>query len=124
MKLKSFCLPLLLFTFSFSLQSQIIPFSEEKLVEADSKSAIQDNQTAVTIKTNYRKAAIYLNGTYKGLTPLAITKLTPGTYFLRIDKNNFLPVECYIEVENGIASSFYFNLEEEVSQNEEEIPKE
>lgn len=99
----------------FSLQtlySQVLPYSENLLVEADSKTQIDNNQTAVVLRTDRRKAAVHLNGTYKGITPLAVTNLAPGYYFLKIEKNGFETIEKYIKVEAGISSSFYFTLEE------------
>lgn len=91
--------------------AQIEPFSDDMVAEADSKTPIEENQTAIILRTDRRKASVYLNGTYKGLTPLAVTNLAPGSYFLRIEKNGFAPVENYITVETGISSSFYFVLE-------------
>ncbi len=99
----------------FSLQtlySQVLPYSENLLVEADSKTQIDNNQTAVVLRTDRRKAAVHLNGTYKGITPLAVTNLAPGFYFLKIEKTGFETIEKYIKVEAGISSSFYFTLEE------------
>lgn len=106
----------ILFAFlGFSLQSlysQILPYSENLVIEADSKKTLDNNQTAVVLRTDRRKAAVHLNGTYKGITPLAVTNLAPGYYFLRIEKNGFETIEKYIKVEAGISSSFYFTLEE------------
>lgn len=110
------CRLFILFTvLGFSLQSlysQILPYSENLVVEADSKKTLDNNQTAVVLRTDRRKAAVHLNGTYKGITPLAVTNLAPGYYFLRIEKNGFETIEKYIKVEAGISSSFYFTLEE------------
>lgn len=95
-----------------SLYSQILPYSENLVIEADSKKTLDNNQTAVVLRTDRRKAAVHLNGTYKGITPLAVTNLAPGYYFLKIEKNGFETIEKYIKVEAGISSSFYFTLEE------------
>jgi hypothetical protein len=44
----------------------------------------------VQMKSNPPAAEVYLNGVYKGITPLTLVKVPEGTHFVRIEKDGYL----------------------------------
>ena len=77
----------------------------EKTTETPAKNS-------VAIKTNAKNVKVYLNGVYKGLTPISITGLEPGVYRLRLEKEGFLSTEKYISVSKGVSYSYYYEMSE------------
>lgn len=77
----------------------------EKIHESGSKNS-------VTIRTNVRGAKVFLNGVYKGLTPVSISNLEPGIFLLRLEKDGCLPVEKYISVSKGTVCNYYYEMTE------------
>jgi PEGA domain-containing protein len=45
----------------------------------------------VQVKSTPPAAEVYLNGVYKGITPLTLVKVPEGTHFVRMEKDGFLP---------------------------------
>ncbi len=45
----------------------------------------------VQLKSNPPAAEVYLNGVYKGVTPLTLAKVSEGTHFVRLEKDGYLP---------------------------------
>jgi hypothetical protein len=45
----------------------------------------------VQLKSNPPAADVYLNGVYKGVTPLTLAKVPEGTHFVRLEKDGYLP---------------------------------
>lgn len=77
----------------------------EKTTETPAKNSVE-------IKTNAKNVKVYLNGVYKGLTPISITGLEPGVYRLRLEKEGFLSTEKYISVSKGVSYSYYYEMSE------------
>lgn len=69
-------------------------------------------KSSVEIKTNVRSAKVFLNGVYKGLTPIRIENLEIGTYRLRVEKQGFVPLEKFISVSKDMTHSYYYELKE------------
>jgi hypothetical protein len=44
---------------------------------------------------------VYLNGTWRGKTPLTLPKLVPVTYEIRVEAPGFTPVRKVLELQNG-----------------------
>ena len=128
-KKKILCLAAtLIFSFSFAEENNF--FSEEEIpaAELSKESNIKRffpveplrpekiNETpkknTVNIKTNARNAKVFLNGIYKGTTPISIANLEPGTYRLRLEKTGFLPVERYISVSKDTTFNYYYEMTE------------
>ena len=129
LKKKIFCLAAtLIFSFCFAEENEF--FVEEEIPAAELSSELnkkefflpellkpeKTNETpkknSVTIKTNTRNAKVFLNGIYKGVTPISIDNLEPGTYRLRLEKTGFLPVERFISVSKGTTFSYYYEMTE------------
>ncbi|MBR4631108.1 MAG: PEGA domain-containing protein [Treponema sp.] len=43
----------------------------------------------VVVKANISGASVYLDGSYKGTTPLTINNVSPGNHYVRVSKNNY-----------------------------------
>jgi hypothetical protein len=55
-------------------------------------------------------AAIYLNGNYRGVTPLTISDVSPGTYTIEADKTGYQPYPTTITVTSGQQTNVLFPL--------------
>lgn len=106
-----FFLSTLIFLFTgicLSAQDSAAPNLE--LTEADSEEFIQQDITVLTIQTDVPKARIYLNGQYKGISPLCIKSLVPGFYKLTLKKDGFEDTDTMIQAELNKIKAFEFNL--------------
>ncbi len=56
-------------------------------------------------------AAIYLNGNYRGVTPLTISSITPGTYQIEADLPGYQPYSTTVSVSAGQTSTILFPLQ-------------
>ena len=81
------------------------PLKPEKTNETQKKNT-------VIIKTNARNAKVFLNGIYKGTTPISISNLEPGTYRLRLEKAGFLTAERYISVSKNTTYNYFYEMTE------------
>ena len=64
---------------------------------------------AIIVQANVH-AYVYLNGEYKGTTPIKLSGLLPGTYVLRVEKNGYLSQTRYVSVSRNTTYSHYFEL--------------
>lgn len=64
---------------------------------------------SVLVKSEPAGAEVYLNGVFKGITPLNVIKVPEGEHFLRLEKDGYLPW--------GKVVGFYATHEETVSAN-------
>ncbi len=129
LKKKIFCLAAtLIFSFCFAEENEF--FSEEEIPAAElskefnkkgffplellkpEKTNETQKKNTVIIKTNARNAKVFLNGIYKGTTPISISNLEPGTYRLRLEKTGFLPAERYISVSKNTTFNYYYEMTE------------
>lgn len=67
-------------------------------------------ESVITVETNITNAKVYLNGNYRGTTPLTVKNLTPGSYRLRIEKQHYETREIYINVKRGQKITYNFDL--------------
>ncbi len=73
---------------------------------------LQPVETAGSIRvtSSPSSAAIYLNGQYKGVTPLTIPDLSPGTYSLEAEHQGYQSDSSTVTVRSGQQSSIQFTL--------------
>ncbi len=106
-----FLLTALFFLFSGTvILAQNSVTANPELTEPDSEEFIQQDITVITLKTDVPKARIYLNGEYKGISPLCIKSLVPGFYRLTIKKDNYEDTDTMIQAETNKNKTFEFNL--------------
>ena len=55
----------------------------------------------LTIGTQPPGATVFINGRLAGATPLIVRGIEPGTYSLRIEKENFMPVIRTLDLQHG-----------------------
>ena len=79
---------------------------------------IEEGKTAATFKTSKKKAALYINGNFQGLTPLMAAGLLPGFYSVQIKKEGFKTVNIAIQVRDGVSDFYYIEMEEDDSRVE------
>ena len=65
---------------------------------------------SIHVTASPSNAAIYLNGNYRGVAPLTITDLTPGTYSLSADRSGYQSDYTTVTVRAGQQSSMQFTL--------------
>ncbi|RXE56198.1 hypothetical protein ABH15_08595 [Methanoculleus taiwanensis] len=56
-------------------------------------------------------AAIYLNGNYRGVTPLTISSVTPGSYQIEADMSGYQPYPTTVSVSAGQTTNVLFPLQ-------------
>ncbi|MDN7024474.1 PEGA domain-containing protein [Methanoculleus sp. FWC-SCC1] len=56
-------------------------------------------------------AAIYVNGNYRGITPLTISDLSPGSYQMEADMPGYQPYQTTVSVTSGKTTSVLFPLQ-------------
>lgn len=112
---KKYLIILTFFLLIFSLgkifsqeQQEEQPFSF--LTEANLEQIISDESAALTIRTDIPRAEIFINGIYKGLSPLCIKSLLPGFYKITIKKQGYEEIKKIVRAENGKDRTFEFNL--------------
>ncbi|HOD86015.1 MAG TPA: PEGA domain-containing protein [Methanoculleus sp.] len=73
---------------------------------------LQPVETAgsIHVTSSPSSAAIYLNGQYKGVTPLTIPDLSPGTYSLEAEHQGYQSDSSTVTVRSGQQSSIQFTL--------------
>ena len=92
---------------STATQDYFSPSQIEKLIP-DSTSDLSDG-TQIVIRTERKKAKIYINGEFEGLTPLTISNLIEGTYNIKLA---FGETEKFyeLEVKKNLKQNFYVEL--------------
>lgn len=73
---------------------------------------LQPAQTvgSISVSSNPSGAAIYLNGNYRGVTPLTIKGLAPGTYSLEAERSGYNSDHATVTVRSGQQSEIRFTL--------------
>ncbi|WP_241481307.1 PEGA domain-containing protein [Methanoculleus sediminis] len=75
-------------------------------------ATLQPVETAgsIHVTSSPSGAAVYLNGQYKGVAPLTIQNLVPGTYSLEGDRSGYQPDYATVTVRAGQQSNVQFTL--------------
>ena len=65
---------------------------------------------SISVTSNPSGAAIYLNGNYRGVAPLTIRDLTPGTYNVEAERSGYQSDRSSVTVRSGQQSDIRFTL--------------
>ncbi len=92
---------------STATQDYFSPSQIEKLLP-DSTSDLSGG-TQIVIRTDRKKAKVFINGEFSGLTPLTISNLIEGTYNIKFA---FAETEKFyeLEVKKNLKQNFYIEL--------------
>ncbi|MCR5289787.1 MAG: PEGA domain-containing protein [Treponema sp.] len=82
----------------------------DEILLPEKQTDLSHGQTKIILRTNKQKARIYLNNTYQGISPLTITDLVPGIYFLMIKKEGYTPYTTTIQVLPSYTQEYYIQL--------------
>ncbi len=108
---------------STATQDYFSPSQIEKLLP-DSTSDLSDG-TQIVIRTDRKKAKVYINGEFSGLTPLTISNLIEGTYNIKLalgETEKFYE----LEVTKNLKQNFYVELftnKNNATPQSDKIPK-
>lgn len=64
----------------------------------------------LNINSNPLGAEVYLNGVFRGITPLIISDLSPGTYQIQLRKSGYKDILSSVTVISGTTSTYNFTL--------------
>lgn len=84
--------------------------SDIQLLKPDTVKDLDGTSTSAVIRTSMKKASVYINGEFLGLTPLTVNNLVPGTYQLMIKKTGREPKTFIIEIKRSLAQTYYIEL--------------
>jgi len=68
------------------------------------------NYGSISVESQPSGAQIYFNGNYRGLSPLVISDVWPGTYTIEADMSGYQPYTTSVSVSSGSRSSVYCPL--------------
>ncbi|MBQ5399900.1 MAG: PEGA domain-containing protein [Treponema sp.] len=71
------------------------------ILSADETIAEPDESTGVYVSCNIYGASVYIDGIYRGITPLTVTNLEPGKHRMEVSKAHHSSDIFYIIVEKG-----------------------
>ncbi|MBQ9622899.1 MAG: PEGA domain-containing protein [Treponema sp.] len=80
-------------------------------LEPEETTAIEQNRTKASFKSNLKGCRIYLNHNFQGVTPLTLSNMVEGFYLLRTEKDGYNYQENFVYVEHGKAKTFYVELQ-------------
>ena len=103
----------LAFLFLSSCLSAQLQAEDEKEFEPEERTALDDNRTKITIKTNIPKSSVFINEIFQGVTNLTVSDLQEGTYAIRVEKAGFKTERKVILVEKGESRTFFVELEKD-----------
>ncbi len=63
----------------------------------------------LTLDSQPKKAAIYINGKYKSITPLRLSRLLPNNYQVEVSKEGYYPWVKEVEIKSNL-TTFYKNI--------------
>lgn len=105
MKIKKLLLSISIFSlftlFAFSEKKAVPLFLEEKT----------SAESFVNVRTNVSGASVYIDGSYKGTTPLTSIKIQKGYHSLRVTKSRYTEETLNFHIRDGETENFYINLE-------------
>nr|WP_320161599.1 PEGA domain-containing protein [uncultured Methanoregula sp.] len=107
-----------LMTCTFDITSKTAGTWNVILTNPDGQSATLTNGFEIRNPTNgtisFRSspsgASVYINATKKGTTPFTLYDLTPGSYFIRMQKTDYLDYTSQIIVTSGNTTDAYASL--------------
>lgn len=67
-------------------------------------------QTILNISSNPSKASVYINGVYKGITPLSLKDQQPGLRIISMSADGYEWLEQTIEIKSGVPNTCHANL--------------
>ncbi|MDX1618173.1 MAG: PEGA domain-containing protein [Balneolaceae bacterium] len=91
-----------------------LPYDEYVLIDNE-KATFDielDQSASLTVKSNPSKADVYLNGEFKGVTPLNLEGLLRAEHTIRLEKENYPPVEEKIDLEDNLNEEVEIRLRE------------
>ncbi len=103
---KIFFLILISFT-ALSLYSEDFLYD---IYKSENFSELEKGKTKITIKTQSPKVKVYLNEEFYGYTPLEISDLIPGFYFIELKKEGCKKIRTAIQVKDAVSDFYYFEL--------------
>jgi hypothetical protein len=107
----SVLLALFLSTSIFAQAEEIEPPHEEfALLEPETITDLAEGHTRITLRSNIRDAAVYLNGNFEGIVTLRLDDIMRGQYHLRMERNGYAARDFSIEVVAGCAQEYYIEL--------------
>ena len=86
--------------FSCATDNQV---QEELLPEKIEYSSVNK----ITIRCQKEDCGIFLNGEYQGLSPVTISDLVPGTYYLQVKKSEYKDLDFFIQVKKDQSLYYY-----------------
>ncbi len=67
-------------------------------------------QTILNISSNPSKASVFINGVYKGITPLSLKDQQPGPRIISMSADGYEWLEQTIEIKSGVPNTCHANL--------------
>lgn len=65
---------------------------------------------SLNINSNPQGVQVYLNGIYRGITPLYLSDLSPGRYQVQLRKDGYKDFVSFVDVLSGTTSNYNFTL--------------
>ena len=84
--------------------------SQNSFLIPERKIQIDESKTEITVRTNFKGCSFYLNGIYKGTTPIKIKYLITGNYELKLEKTDYAPAKAFIKVVRGISYDYLIQM--------------
>ena len=118
------------------LDPKVFPPSMIEIFDKTKEDVAASPVGTVLVKSNPAAAEVYLNGVFKGITPLTLVKIPEGVHFVRVEKDGYLPwgqqVEFYATHEEtaeanlkeaALASKFSEECKRVLSDLDEDPPR-
>lgn len=86
-------------------------FAENEYTQTTVEGDVNSTKGTLAIQTNVEKVEVYINNVYKGYAPIVLDDLTPGMYLLTLEKKGYEEKTAFINVEAGVETKLYFELE-------------
>ena len=91
------------------LDPKVFPPSMIEIFDKTKEDVAASPVGTVLVKSNPTAAEVYLNGVFKGITPLTLVKIPEGSHFVRVEKDGYIPWGQQVE--------FYATHEETTEAN-------
>jgi hypothetical protein len=95
-----------------TLDPKVFPPSMIEIFDKTKEDVTASPVGTVLVKSNPTAAEVYLNGVFKGITPLTLVKVPEGVHFIRVEKDGYTPWGQQVE--------FYATHEETTEANLQE----
>ncbi len=118
-----------------TLDPKVFPPSMIEIFDKTKEDVTASPVGTVLVKSNPTAAEVYLNGVFKGITPLTLVKVPEGMHFVRVEKDGYVPwgqqVEFYATHEEtteanlqeaALGSKFAEEIKQIISDLDEEPP--